>query len=64
MSADIELSQRIASMRSHSEAAGMLGQHCLESAYMACAAMLLDAAVEDGVVLDLDTLGDCFGVEL
>ncbi|WP_199099478.1 hypothetical protein [Dyella sp. ASV21] len=64
MAADIELSGRIAAMRSHSEAAGLLGQVSLEAAYATCAIVLLDAAVEDGVELDLDTLGDAFGVSL
>lgn len=62
MSADVEVSQQIAAMKSRAEAAAHLGHRHLEAAYMSSAMMLLDAAVEDGIELDTDALGDAFGV--
>lgn len=64
MAADMELSGRIAAMREHGETAGHAGLVNLEAAYATCAMVLLDAAIEDGIELDLDALGDAFGVSL
>jgi hypothetical protein len=62
MAADMDVSEQIAAMKSRSEAAALQGRGHMESAYMSCAVMLLDAAIEDGIELDTDTLGDVFGV--
>lgn len=62
MPADIELSGRIAAMRVHGDAAGLLGLVNLEAAYATCAMVLLDAAVDDGIELDLELLEGSFGV--
>ncbi len=62
MAVDMELSARIAAMREHGDAAHARGLVNMEAAYSACAMMLLDAAIEDGVELDLESLGDVFGV--
>ncbi|AHX16281.1 hypothetical protein CH75_09595 [Dyella jiangningensis] len=64
MAADLDLTARINAMRVLGEQAGQAGFVSLEAAYATCAMVLLDAAVDDGVELDLDMLGDGFGVEL
>jgi hypothetical protein len=62
MSVDTELSGTIAAMQSRADASALLGRRCLEAAFMQCAMVLLDAAIEDGVELDTDALGTAFGV--
>lgn len=62
MAADVELSGEIAALHSRADAASLLGHPNLAAAYSASAMMLLDAAVEDGIELDTDLLGDAFGV--
>lgn len=63
MAADTEVSEQIAAMKLRAEPAAMMGRSHMEAAYMACAVMLLDAAIADGVELDTEALGDVFGVD-
>ncbi|AHX16272.1 hypothetical protein CH75_09180 [Dyella jiangningensis] len=60
--ADRDVSEHIAAMKSRADSAALMGRDHLAGAYSACAVMLLDAALEDGVELDTELLGDAFGV--